>query len=401
MNLLVFNCGSSSLTFKVYKYSEGTGLEEILVGKAHRVGVKGDKPSSVEVRYRGETIREEVQLESHRAASVIIIEAVLRLGVAVDRIGHRWANGMDHFTSAVVDRDLLAKLRSLVPLIPIHHSIALAVINECIKRFPSIPQFVTTDNAFHKDLPFRASQYFLPRDLIERRGFRKIGFHGLSFQYVAERAPKILGAAAEDLRLVVCHLGTGGSEIAAIRGGSSADVSMGYTGLPGIVMSTRSGDVDSLLPIYLMWAYGYSVDDVQSILNNKSGLLGLSGKTSDIRDLLARRQVGDEAAGLAVDMYVRGIKKYVGAFIAALEGIDCLVFTDDVGVQCPEIRDLVCTGLEWFGLELDRSLNREPVPGDGGFLEAKRSKVRILALPTDEELVIAEAGVRLLSEAVV
>ncbi len=400
MNILVFNCGSSSLNFKVYGFGKRTGLDELLVGKAHRVGVKGDRPSFIEYRCRGEKTVLEVPLKDHRVAAKYIIEAVEKNGIPVDRIGHRWANGLDRFSTAEVKPELLPILRSLVPQIPLHHSIALAVIRECAGSFPEITQYVTTDNAFHRNLPFRASRYVLPRDVAEKFGFRRIGFHGLSFRFIAERAPKMLNLPAEDLRMVVCHLGTGGSEIAAVNGGSSVDASMGYTGLPGIVMSTRCGDVDPLLPLYLMRAFGYNVDDVQSVLHDKSGLLGVSGESSDIRDLLERSRRNDETARLAVSMYVRAVKKYVGAFIVALQGIDCLVFTDDVGIWCSEIRDLVCSGLGWFGIELDGEKNGRQIPASGAFLEGNGSRVKVLALPTDEERIIAEEGVRLYGDAI-
>jgi acetate kinase len=227
-----------------------------------------------------------------------------------------------------------------------------------------IPQYVTTDNAFHKTIPFRASRYVLPEKIIDRFGFRKYGFHGLSFHYVAKAVPKIAGVPAENLKMVVCHLGTGGSEVAAIEKGRSVDASMGYTGLPGIVMSTRCGDIDSSIPLYLMAAYGYSVDDVQDILNNKSGLLGLCGETSDIRDILERvKKPGEEAARVALKAYVHSVKRYIGAFTAALRGIDYLVFTDDVGIQCPEIRGLACADMGWCG---DRARRREKHEGPAG-----------------------------------
>ncbi len=398
LHILVFNCGSSSLTFSVFR-REGDGrLERLISGKGRRVGVAGDAPSTMEFLYQGKLEMRQISLPDHRTAAIEAIEGIQSRGIGIDMIGHRWPNGMDYFSTQLITTELMPTLRRLVPIIPIHHSISLAVIAECRTRFPALPQYVTTDNAFHKDLPKRASEYVLSKDILDRHGFKKIGFHGLSFRYVAERVPQMIGISAEEAKLVICHLGTGGSEIAAVAGGRSMDVSMGYTGLPGVLMSTRSGDMDGLLPIYLMGNHDLDVDEIQDLLNNKSGVRGVSALSSDIRDLVVRAERGEETAKLAVDMYIRGVKKFIGSFVTALGGIHCLVFTDDVGVMSHRIREGACSGLSLFGIQLDVERNQEKVGDDGLFVHAEDSAVKILVMHTDEELVMAEEGVRLQEE---
>ncbi len=396
MNLLVFNGGSSSLTFKVYKTLENDNLKEILKGKAHRVGVKGDKPSFIEFKNENTNLTETVPLGNHQIAVTIILETINRLKVTIDIIGHRWANGLDNFTTAEIDKNLLTLMQKLVPIIPIHHAVALMTIKACAKIYPKIPQFVTTDNAFHKDIPRRAFQYILPQYILEKFRFRKYGFHGLSFQYITETVPDILKTTNDKLKMIICHLGTGGSEINAVKNGKSIDISMGYTGIPGIVMSTRCGDIDAFIPMNLISDFGYTIDEVQNILNNKSGLLSLSEKSSDIRDIIERsKNPEDVKSQLALKKYIHSVKRYIGAFISALQGIDCLIFTDDAGLQCAEIRKQVCADMKWCGIDLDIDKNTQAQPDMKTRIDSKDSIVKILIIPTDEEIVIAEEVVKL------
>ena len=400
MNLLVFNCGSSSLTFKLYAAPGGGRLEELLRGKASRVGVTGDRPSSIEFVQDGRRSGEEVRLDDHRQAASRVLDALRERGLAVGAIGHRWAHSGGRFTTARVDADLLRLLRGLVPLIPIHHPAMLRVIETCGRRHPLIPQYVTTDTAFHATLPEQAFDYALPRPLVREHGFRKYGFHGLSFRYVAEKVRGELAPRGGGARLVVCHLGTGGSEVAAIRDGCSVDVSMGYTGLTGLMMSTRCGDIDPLLPAYVSRVYDVPLDGLGRMLNRQSGLLGVTGATADIRDVLERcRGSGEPQAALALAMYVRSIRRYVGGFVAALQGLDALVFTDDIGARSAPIRELVCRGMEWCGLRLDPQRNLAAAGEECRRIEAPDSAADILVVPTDEEVVIAREGLGLLEEA--
>ena len=272
------------------------------------------------------------------------------------------------------------------------------VILESRGSFPNTVQYVTFDTAFHSTIPSYAHTYALPKSVRERFGFRRYGFHGLSYSYVLQEASRFLKTPAEALRIVACHLGTGGSSVAAIENGRSVDTSMGYSPLTGLVMSTRCGDIDPMLPIYLMTTYGYLPDDLMEIFNKASGLLGLSGFSSDIRDIINRLS-GEEAqqAELALKMYVHRLKKYIGGYVVALGGIDALLFTDDIGIHNPRLREMVCEDMGWCGLKLDRDLNRKAGDKVVYSLNATDSRTCILSVPTDEERVIGLEGLKLLA----
>ncbi|MFA5137713.1 MAG: acetate/propionate family kinase [Elusimicrobiota bacterium] len=394
IRVLVFNCGSSSLTFRVFEATSESDVRTVVSGKAHRVAVRGSEPSFLEFHVGDQAERIETPLESHQAAAGLVLEKLGSLGLRVDRIGHRWGHGGSLFRTAWVDKGLLSRLRTLVPMLPIHHPAMLRVILHCRRAWPRVPQFVTADGAFHATLPPRAYTYPLPKGILRRFGFRKYGFHGLSYQYVVRAAAAYLRIPLASSRMVACHLGTGGSSAAAVLNGESVDTSMGYTALPGLVMSTRSGDIDPMLATYLMGIYGENADGLIDLLNKKSGLLGLSRFSSDIRDIIPRLR-DDPAAGLAFRMYVQRLKKYIGAYAAALGGIDALVFTDDIGLRNRLLRERVCRGMAWCGIELDAEANRRAAEDGISLLSPPGARVKVLAVPTEEELVICWEGLRL------
>ena len=393
--MLVFNCGSSSLTFKVFTASSEADARAVFTGKAHRVGVKGSAPSFLEYHGGPRNERVETPLGSHGQAAALVVEKLAQWGLRIDIVGHRWGHSGGHFKAAWVDGHFLEKLRALIPLMPIHHPAMFSVIRRCRKLLPQTPQFVTTDGSFHSTLPPHAYTYPLPKSTIRKFGFRKFGFHGLSYQYVVKAAAEHLGLSLAGSRIVACHLGTGGSSVVAVKDGLSRDTSMGYTGLPGLVMSTRSGDVDPLLATYLMGVYGERADDMVDLLNKRSGLLGVSDFSSDIRDLIPRLD-HDPKARLAFDMYVHRLKKYIGSYVAVLGGLDVLVFTDDIGLHNWLLRQEVCAGLGWCGVALDAEANRKAVGDTLSVLSRPGQRVRVLAVPTEEELVICWEGLRLL-----
>jgi acetate kinase len=395
--MLVFNCGSSSLTFKLFTASSERDARPRLSGKAHRVGVVGSEPSYIEFHDEGRDERIEIPLESHQQAADLVLEKLRDWGYRVDVIGHRWGHGGSCFRTAWVDRGRLFELRALIPMMPIHHPAMLQVILACRRKLPEMPQFVTADGAFHASIPAYAYTYPLPRSIVRKFGFRKYGFHGLSYQYVVRAATEYLGLPQPGSRIVACHLGTGGSSVVAAASGASVDTSMGYTGLPGLVMSTRSGDVDPMLATYLMGVYGERADDLIDLLNKKSGLLGVSGTSSDIRDLIPLLD-HDPNARLAFDMYVHRLKKYIGGYVMALGGMDALVFTDDIGLHNWLVREQVCRKMEWCGVELDPEANRAATGDVTSLLSAAGSRAKVLAIPTEEELVICWEGMRLIEE---
>lgn len=302
MNVLVFNCGSSSLTFKVYEQGRSEIFLVVLSGKAHRVGVKGSESSFVEYNYQGNINKHVVNIPDHRKAANLVLNFVSDNKIKIDCIGHRFVHGGQYFRkTSLLGREELKKLEACIPLAPIHNPISLAVIDESKTFYPGLSQYVTFDSAFHSTIPEYAYTYALPKNIINKFGFRKYGFHGLSYSYVSKEAAYYLDVPKEKLKIVACHLGTGGSSVAAIKNGKSIDTSMGYSPLPGLIMSTRAGDVDPMLSIYLMAIYGYKSDEIMDLFNKKSGLLGVSGFSSDIRDII--KDFGEkETAQLAFDM---------------------------------------------------------------------------------------------------
>jgi len=395
MNILVFNCGSSSLTFKLF-YVEKNKIDPIFIGKAHRVGVKGTEPSFIEYWYDQDYTKTTTDIESHSKAAKLVFRKLRELDLSVYSIGHRWGHSLGRFTSTLITDDFLKDLRSLVPLMPIHHPAMLSVIQNCIKQYPHAKQYVTADGSFHSTIPYYAHTYALPKDISEKYGFRKYGFHGLSYQFVVGEVGKYLNTSLKKLKIIACHLGTGGSSICAIKYGRSIDTSMGYSALPGLMMSTRSGDLDPMLTLYLAAAYGYRSDDLVNMLNKKSGLIGISGISSDLRDIIHGVNEENQQADLAFRMYSYRLKKYIGSYITALSGLDVLIFTDDIGIHNWQLREKVCDDMEWSGMILDKKLNKTQIDGEISLLNTDSSKVKILSVPTEEELVICKEGIKLL-----
>jgi acetate kinase len=396
-NILVFNCGSSSLTYKVFMVRGAENIQIILSGKANRVGVHGTEPSSIETTFEGKVQKDVVPIRNHKEAAALALKNIKDNDTVVDCIGHRFVHGGSHFRNSVfLDKSTLEKLKLCEPLAPNHNPSALSVIYESKQSFPRIPQFVTFDSAFHSSIPRHAYTYALPRRITEKFGFRKYGFHGLSYSYVIRALSQFLRIPLNKSRIVACHLGTGGSSVAAIKDARSIDTSMGYSPLPGLIMSTRCGDIDPMLSIYLMTAYGYRSDDLMELLGKKSGLLGISGFSSDIRDIIQSIDGREEQADLAFKMYIHRLKKYIGSYVAVLGGIDILVFTDDIGVHNWRVRQAVCENMDWCGLLLDQKLNRQGVGDKISRLDSENSKVHVFSVPTQEELVICLEGVKLL-----
>ncbi|MFA5043781.1 MAG: acetate/propionate family kinase [Kiritimatiellia bacterium] len=397
--ILVFNCGSSSLGCKIFRCAETVQAEPVFSAKAHRVGVEGKEASFLQYQADGTSAKVVVPLPDHRTAARRILEYIRARNVPVDMIGHRFVHGGDFFKeSAIIDRGVVELLRQCVPLAPIHNPVSLSVIHECRKTMPGLPAYAVFDTAFHATIPDYAYTYPVPQSIRERFHYRKYGFHGLSYKYIARAAPALLGLPADKARMVVCHLGTGGSSVSAIRNGASQDNSMGYSPLMGLLMSTRCGDIDPMLAIYLAVTYDMRPDDLLNMLTEKSGLLGVAGFSSDLRDII-RGVTGqeDDRAGLALRMYVHRLKKYIGSFVAALGGMDALVFTDDIGVTNWLVREKACEAMQWCGLKLDREANRKASLTDATLVSAADSRIKVLSMPTKEELIIAEEGARLMA----
>lgn len=396
MNILVFNCGSSSQNYKLY-HAENGKLALLSKGKAHRVAVKGSEPSFIEHFINEERLHFTVPLPDHATAANLILDFLVERGLAVDAIGHRFVHGGERYKdSFVITPEVSTGLEEVLPLAPIHNPNSLSVIRVCQERLPGIPETLTFDTVFHSHMPPSTYTYALPEDIRRRFGLRKYGFHGLSYQYVSRRAAEFLNRPLSSLRMVACHLGTGGSSVAAIRDGRSVDTSMGYSPLAGLMMSTRSGDLDAGIVIDLL-KQGMTPGEVSDLLNKKSGLLGVSGLSSDIRDLLKAMNEQSHAR-LAIQLYAHRLKKTIGSYVALLGGIDLLLFTDDIGIWNPTVRAMTCDGLQWAGIEIDAGLNDSAPLDRPSDISRAGSPVRVLVMPTDEEQVIATETARLLDE---
>lgn len=385
MNVLVVNAGSSSLKFRLLTVEGETTL--LARGLIERVGGEATltlASDGVRARQQPVAARDHVQAVERALAAL----RELRAGIRIDAVGHRIVHGGARFVEpTLLDDDVLAELAALERLAPLHNGPGIAAARACRERLEAgIPMVAVFDTAFHAGLPAAAATYALPRELAERHGIRRYGFHGISYQYVTGRYAALAGVGADAATLIAFHLGNGCSA-AAIARGRSVETSMGFTPLEGLVMGTRSGDVDPAVVAFLAGAENVSAAVVEGWLNERSGLLGLAGGSRDVRDLLARAR-GDERARLALDVFCHRARKYLGAYMAVLGGAPAVVFTGGIGEHQPEIRRRICDGMAWCGLVLDEARNRAAV-GVEATVSAPDSAVRVLVLPTDEERVIA------------
>jgi acetate kinase len=387
MNVLALNCGSSSVKFALLAVEpEGPAARarELASGTVERLG----SAARLTFARDGRAERREEPIADH-AQAVERVLGWLPAGFGdVEAVGHRVVHGGARFTAPTpVDDALVQAIEALEDLAPLHNRPSLAGIRACRAVLPpALPMIAVFDTAFHATLPDRAAQYAIPWDLARRHGIRRFGFHGLSYTWAAGRAAEVLGQAVNEVRLVALHLGHGASAV-AIRGGVSVETSMGLTPLEGLVMGTRSGDVDPALVGYLARMEGASMAEVESWLNERSGLLGLAGGSSDVRDLLARER-DDARARLALDVFCHRARKYLGAYLAVLEGADAVVFTGGIGEHQPELRQRIAGGFGWCGLALDAGRNTAAV-GRQAVISAEGSRVKALVVPADEERVIA------------
>lgn len=387
--ILVVNCGSSSIKYKLFDADLLTGVAS---GLLERIG---SRPAVLKHEVRGIVSRSEVDVSNHRQGLELILRVLLDAepkAIAsleeIVAVGHRVVHGGDSFFEAtVVDEKVLEALRKWAYLAPLHNPPNIAGIEAARSLLPKVPQVAVFDTAFHQTMPETAYLYAIPYELYEKFGIRRYGFHGTSHRYVAHRAAEILGEPLEKLRMVTCHLGNGCS-ITAIKNGRSIDTSMGFTPLEGLVMGTRSGDIDPSIVFYLI-GEGFSPREVEDILNKKSGLLGVSGVSNDIRDVEREAEAGSKRARLALDIFAYRAKKYIGAYTVVLGGLDILVFTGGIGENDPLIRRMICDNMSFLGLMIDEDANRVTV-GRTGVISSRQSRVKVLVIPTDEELAIAE-----------
>lgn len=390
--IIAINAGSSSLKFQLF---EMPSEEVITKGIVERIGIKD---SIFTISVNGEKNKEVTDIPNHDVAVKILLDKLTSLGIIqsldeIEGIGHRVVHGGEEFNdSVVITEEVLNKIEVLSELAPLHNPANLTGIRAFQQVLPNVPAVAVFDTAFHQTMPENSFLYSLPYEYYKKYGIRKYGFHGTSHKYVSQRAAEMLGRPVEHLRLISCHLGNGAS-IAAIEGGKSIDTSMGFTPLAGVTMGTRSGNIDPALIPYIMEKTNKNADQVLDVLNKESGMLGVSGFSSDLRDIEDEAEKGNERAELALKVFADRIHKYIGSYAARMCGVDAIIFTAGIGENSSAIRARVLQGLEFMGIYWDPALNK--VRGEEAFVSYPHSPVKVMVIPTDEEVMIARDVVRL------
>lgn len=394
MKILVLNSGSSSLKYQLID----SDTEQVLAkGLAERIGVAGGGGKIKQDSVSNGTVETNVEMANHEKALDVVFKLLtdsqhgaVKNIEEIAAVGHRVVHGGEKFVhSMIVTEDTLTELDPISVLAPLHNPPNIEGIRACMRLMPGVPQVAVFDTAFHATMPDYAYTYALPYKYYTEYGVRRYGFHGTSHRYVSGKALQMLeeqGADPDKVRMVTCHLGNGCS-MTAVVGGKVVDTSMGMTPAEGLVMGTRSGDLDPAILLYLARELKATPDEIDDLINKKSGLLGMTGKSSDMRDVQAAADEGDKRAQLALAIFCYRIKKYVGAYAAAMGGLDALVFTGGIGENCPEVRERVCQGMEFLGIDLDRDKN-STFRGRGD-ISLPAGRVRVLVVPTNEEMMIA------------
>lgn len=391
MKILVLNCGSSSIKYKLFDMDKN---EVIAQGGIEKIGMKGSFLKLTKADGGKELIERDIPEHTCGVKFIFEILTGKEFGVInslneINAVGHRMVHGGEKFNKSVLlTPDVLKAFEACNDLAPLHNPANLKGVNAVKELLPDIPQVGVFDTAFHQTMPDYAYLYAIPYEYYQKYGVRRYGFHGTSHRFVSGEICKYLGIKAEGSRIITCHIGNGGS-ITAVKDGKSVDTTMGLTPLEGIMMGTRSGDIDGGAVTFLMEKEGLDSTGMSNLLNKKSGLLGISGVSSDMREVSAAVESGNERAALAKKIYAYRIKKYIGAFAAAMGGVDVIVFTGGVGENRDEIRQAACEGLEFLGVEFDAKANAEIKFGKDGIISTPNSKVKVVVLPTDEELMIA------------
>ena len=392
MKILVINAGSSSLKYQLIDMETESVMAK---GLCERIGLDGHLKHSPLVGGKP-VFDEDVAMPTHAEAIAAVIDKLTsaEYGVVasmkeIDAVGHRVVHGGEKFASSVrIDDAVMEALKECTPFAPLHNPANIIGINACRDVMGDVPMVAVFDTAFHQTMPGKAYMYAVPYEYYKNDGIRRYGFHGTSHRYVSGRCAELMGKPIEELKIVSCHMGNG-SSIAAIDGGKCVDTSMGFTPLVGLPMGTRCGDLDPGVMQFIMNKYNMSADDCLTMLNKKSGVLALSdGISSDFRDLDAAAEKGNEAAQLALDKFAYEVRKYIGAYAAALGGVDCIVFTAGVGENSSSMRASICDGLEYLGVKLDAEKNK--LRGEEVIISTPDSKVTVWVIPTNEELMIAQ-----------
>lgn len=399
MKILVLNCGSSSIKYKLF---EMTSKEVLAQGGIEKIGLKG---SFLKLTLpNGEKVVLEKDIPEHTTGVEFIFQTLtsekygaLKSLDELDAVGHRMVHGGERFSQSVLlNKEVLDAFAACNDLAPLHNPANLKGVHAVSALLPDLPQVGVFDTAFHQTMPDYAYMYAIPHELYEKYGVRRYGFHGTSHRYVSQRVCDFLEIKPEGTKIITCHVGNGGS-ISAIKDGKCMDTSMGLTPLEGLMMGTRSGDIDAGAVTFIMDKEGLNTTGVSNLLNKKSGLLGVSGVSSDMREIQSAVDAGNKSAILAQRMYYYRIKKYIGAYAAALGGVDVIVFTGGVGENKDDSREAACEGLEFMGVKLNKELNKT-IHGEEAVISTPDSKVKVVVIPTDEELMIATDTLNILKK---
>ncbi len=399
MKVLVINAGSSSLKYQLVNSEDESVLAK---GNAERIGISN---SCLKHTAAGkESIELKAEFKDHTDAIKMVMEALLHpeYGVIKDMgeigaVGHRVVHGGEKFSESVlIDDEVMNAIRENIELAPLHNPANIMGIEACRKIMPDVPNTAVFDTAFHQTMPKKAFLYAVPYEAYEKYGVRRYGFHGTSHKFVALRAAQLLNKPLDSLKIITCHLGNG-SSITAVKNGKSIDTSMGFTPLEGVPMGTRSGNIDPAIISYMMEKENLTSEQVNETLNKRSGVLGLSGVSSDFRDLTNAAQQGVERARIALDVFIYQVEKFIGAYAVAMGGVDCIVFTAGIGENTPEIREGACSNLEFMGIKIDKEKNKSiPSKIKEGIISTDDSKSTIMVIPTNEELMIVRETLELL-----
>ena len=395
MNVLIINAGSSSLKYQLMDPETGAVSAK---GLCERIYIDGRLTHNA----NGKKVVKDIPMPTHSEAiqavlAILVdpVDGVIKSTNEIDAVGHRVLHGgMEFFDSCIINDEVIAAIEKCIPLGPLHNPANLMGIRACQVVMPNTPQVAVFDTAFHMTMPPKAYRYAIPTEYYENDSIRRYGFHGTSHKYVTKRAIELMGR--KDIKLVNCHLGNG-SSLSAVKDGKCQDTSMGLTPLAGVPMGTRSGDIDPAVVQFVMNKYGMSADECLNMLNKKSGVLALSGVSSDFRDIENGAEEGNENCALALDKFAYEVRKYIGSYAAALGGLDCLVFTAGVGENSASMRARICEGLEFLGVKLDPEKNN--TRGKEAIISADDSKVTVWVIPTNEELMIAQDTAALVNAA--
>nr|WP_312576367.1 acetate kinase [Sedimentibacter sp.] len=389
MNVLVINCGSSSLKYQLINMNDESVLAK---GLAERIGIEG---SVIKHQAEGkEKVVIEEPMKSHKEAINIVLKSLVdpvygavKSLEEIDAVGHRVVHGGEKFAGSVkITDEVINAMKECTDLAPLHNPPNIIGIEACKELLPNVPMVGTFDTAYHQTMPEVAYIYPLPYELYQELGIRRYGFHGTSHRYVAERAAALTGKDLKDLKIITCHLGNGAS-VTAIKDGKSVDTSMGLTPLEGLVMGTRCGDIDPAITTFLMNKKNMSAADLDNLMNKKSGVLGISGVSSDFRDIEEEAEKGNKRAQLALDKFDYTVKKYIGSYAAAMGGVDVVVFTAGLGENSKDNRKKICSGLEFLGITIDDDRNN--TRGKEALISKDNGSVKVFVIPTNEELMIA------------